>query len=92
MGLGMGLLICTLVRYADDFLCMTRKEEEDAKYILQAIRERFTQFDLALHPEKTPVISFGRRERVAAEREQRRPNTFDFLGFTHYCDRSRRGR
>jgi len=56
------------------------------------IRERFTKFDLVLHPEKTRVISFGRYERQNAERQKRRPNTFDFLGFTHYCDCSRRGK
>jgi RNA-directed DNA polymerase len=82
---------CFLVRYADDFLCMAQYKE-DAQSILQAIRERFAEFDLALHPEKTRVISFGKRERLNAQREQRRPSTFDFLGFTHYCDRSRRGR
>ena len=60
--------------------------------MLQALRERFTQFDLELHPEKTRMISFGRYERRNAQRQQRRPNTFDFLGFTHYCDTSRRGK
>lgn len=82
---------CTLVRYADDFVCMVQHEAE-AQRVLQAIGERFTEFDLELHPEKTRVISFGRRERRVARWEQRRPNTFDFLGFTHYCDSSRRGR
>ena len=82
--------VCFLVRYADDFICMAQYEE-DAQSILQAIRERFAAFDLALHPEKTRVISFGRNERRNARRERRRPNTFDFLGFTHYCERSRRG-
>jgi RNA-directed DNA polymerase len=82
--------VCCLTRYADDFVCMTQYEE-DARSILQAIRERFAAFDLALHPEKTRVISFGRNERRTAKREQRRPNTFDFLGFTHYCERSRWG-
>jgi hypothetical protein len=83
--------VCSLARYADDFVCMVQ-HETDAQYILQAIRERFAQFELALHPEKTRVISFGRNERRNARREQRRPNTFDFLGFTHYCERSRWGR
>ena len=78
--------VCSLVRYADDFVCMTQYEE-DAQSVLQAIRERFAEFDLALHPEKTRVISFGRNERRNAQREQRRPNTFDFLGFTHYWQR-----
>ena len=83
--------VCFLVRYADDFVCMVQYQE-DAQYILQALRERFAQFDLVLHPEKTRVISFGRYERQNARRQRRRPNTFDFLGFTHYCDRSRKGK
>jgi RNA-directed DNA polymerase len=58
---------------------------------MPALRERFAQFDLVLHLEKTRVISFGRFERQNAQRQQRRPNTFDFLGFTHYCASSRRG-
>jgi group II intron reverse transcriptase/maturase len=82
---------CQLVRYADDFLVMAQYQD-DAQYIMQALRERFAQFDLALHPEKTRVISFGRYERQNAQRQQRRPNTFDFLGFTHYCGRNRWGR
>jgi group II intron reverse transcriptase/maturase len=82
--------ICFLVRYADDFVCMVQYQD-DAPRILEALRERFTQFDLVLHPEKTRVISFGRYERQNAQRQKRRPNTFDFLGFTHYCDRSRKG-
>ena len=75
---------CFLVRYADDFVCMVQYQD-DAQNMLQALRERFTQFDLALHPEKTRVISFGRYERQNAQRQNRRANTFDFLGFTHYC-------
>lgn len=82
---------CFLVRYADDFICMVQ-QEQDAQRILQAIRERSAEFDLVLHPEKTRILSFGRNERPKARQEKRRPNTFDFLGFTHYCDVSRRGR
>jgi group II intron reverse transcriptase/maturase len=83
--------VCFLVRYADDFVCMVQYED-DAQYIVQALHERFAQFDLVLHPEKTRVISFGRYERQNAQRQQRRANTFDFLGFTHYCDSSRKGK
>ena len=82
--------VCHLVRYADDFVCLVQYQD-DAQHILEAIRERFAQFDLVLHPEKTRVISFGRFERENAQRQKRRPNTFDFLGFTHYCARSRWG-
>jgi group II intron reverse transcriptase/maturase len=83
--------VCFLVRYADDFVCMIRYQD-DARQIEGALRERFTQFDLELHPEKTRVISFGRYERENAKRQHRRVHTFDFLGFTHFCDRSRRGK
>ena len=82
---------CHLVRYADDFICMVQYAN-DAKHIEQALRERFAKFDLELHPEKTRVISFGRYERENAKRQNRRTNTFDFLGFTHYCDTSRKGK
>jgi RNA-directed DNA polymerase len=82
---------CFLVRYADDFVCLVQYQD-DAQAMLLALRERFTQFDLALHPEKTRVISFGRYERQNAQRQERRANTFDFLGFTHYCGVSRRGK
>ncbi len=83
--------VCFLVRYADDFVCLLQYQE-DAQGIEQALRERFTQFDLTLHPEKTRVISFGRYERENARWQQRRAHTFDFLGFTHFCGRSRRGK
>jgi len=82
---------CYLVRYADDFICMVQYAD-DARRIEQALRERFAKFDLELHPVKTRVISYGRYERKNAEQQNRRPNTFDFLGFTHFCDTSRRGR
>jgi len=82
---------CHLVRYADDFICMVQYKD-DARHIEQTLRERFAKFDLELHPKKTRVISFGRYERENAQRQQRRPNTFDFLGFTHYCGTSRKGK
>jgi len=82
---------CYLVRYADDFICLVQYVD-DARHMEQALQARFAQFDLELHPEKTRVISFGRFERENARRQKRRPNTFDFLGFTHYCGYSRRGR
>jgi len=63
-----------------------------AENIEQALRERFAKFDLELHPAKTRVISFGRYERQNAKRQNRRANTFNFLGFTHYCGMSRKGK
>jgi len=82
---------CFLVRYADDFVCLVQYQD-DARHIERALRERFTQFELELHPEKTRVISFGRYERENARRQNRRAHTFDFLGFTHFCGTSRRGK
>jgi RNA-directed DNA polymerase len=82
---------CHLVRYADDFICMVQYAD-DAEHIERALGERFAKFDLELHPEKTRVISFGRYERQKAKRQNRRANTFDFLGFTHYCGISRKGK
>ena len=82
---------CYLVRYADDFICMVQNVA-DAQYIKHALEERFAKFDLELHPEKTCVISFGRYERENAQRQKRKAHTFDFLGFTHFCGRSRRGK
>jgi RNA-directed DNA polymerase len=83
--------VCFLVRYADDFVVLVQYQD-DAQLILQALRERFTQCDLVLHPDKTRTLSFGRYERQNAQRQNRRANTFDFLGFTHYCAESRRGK
>ncbi|MHC4124713.1 MAG: group II intron reverse transcriptase/maturase [Planctomycetota bacterium] len=82
---------CYLVRYADDYICMVQYAD-DAQGIKQALQKRFTKFDLELHPDKTNVISFGRYERKNAKRQNRRANTFDFLGFTHFCGKSRRGK
>jgi RNA-directed DNA polymerase len=81
---------CHLVRYADDFIIMTHLED-DAKMIIGELRERFAKFELELHPEKTRVIGFGRFEEQKAKRENRKAGTFDFLGFTHYCGKSRKG-
>ena len=80
-----------MVRYADDFICMVQHADE-ARRIVDAPRRRFAKFDLELHPEKTRVISFGRFELEQARKENRRANTFDFLGFNHYCGKNRKGK
>ena len=60
---------------------------------MEAAKERFGGFDLELHPDKTRLIEFGRfAQRDRRLRGQGRPETFDFLGFTHYCTETRRGR
>jgi len=81
---------CYLVRYADDFVCMVQYRQS-ADEIERMLRERFAKFGLSLHPEKTRTISFGRYERQNARRQGRKANTFDFLGFTHFCGLSRKG-
>jgi RNA-directed DNA polymerase len=74
-----------VVRYADDFV-LGFQHRGEAERFLDALRERLATFGLALHPDKTRLIEFGR---YAAERRVRRgqskPESFNFLGFTHYC-------
>ena len=78
-----------MVRYADDFV-MGFEHRSEAEACLEALHERFAKFGLQLHPEKTRLIEFGR---YAAENRQRmgerRPETFDFLGFTHVVAKTR---
>jgi group II intron reverse transcriptase/maturase len=82
-----------MVRYADD-LVLTFSSEEDARRVMAVLPKRFGKFGLALHPEKTRLVSFGKprspSDRVTS-RSSSKPDTFDFLGFTHYWARSRRG-
>jgi RNA-directed DNA polymerase len=81
-----------IVRYADDFI-VGFQHENDARSFLDEMRERLQKFALTLHPEKTRLIEFGR---FAAERRQRRglgkPETFNFLGFTFICGKTRHGK
>jgi RNA-directed DNA polymerase len=80
-----------MVRFADDFTCMFQYEE-DAQRFYQALRKRLEKFNLTVAEEKTKIIRFGRYAAEAARREgEGKPATFDFLGFTHYCGRSRTG-
>ncbi|CAN7677171.1 group II intron reverse transcriptase/maturase [Pararhizobium sp. LjRoot238] len=80
-----------IVRYADDVV-VGFEHEDDARRFLDAMRARLEEFMLSLHPNKTRLIEFGRR--AAAKRKKRgvgKPETFDFLGFTFICGKSRRG-
>jgi len=81
-----------IVRYADDIV-VGFAHEVDARRFWDAMRKRFEEFALSLHPEKTRLIEFGRQ--AADRRDQRglgKPETFNFLGFTHICGRSRHGK
>ena len=81
-----------VVRYADDFVLGFQKQQEAARF-MQALKVRLSKFDLSLHSQKTRLIEFGR---FAAERRSKRglskPETFNFLGFTHICSMTRIGR
>ncbi|MDE3075866.1 MAG: group II intron reverse transcriptase/maturase [Chloroflexota bacterium] len=81
-----------VVRWADDFI-VGFEHWQDAEQFLAELKERFQTFGLELHPEKTRLLEFGRH---AAESRKRRglgkPETFDFLGFTHVCGKTRKGK
>jgi group II intron reverse transcriptase/maturase len=81
-----------VARYADDFI-VGFQHRADAERFLADLRERFTKFGLELHPEKTRLLQFGP---FAAEDRRRagqgKPETFNFLGFTHICGKKRNGR
>jgi len=80
-----------IVRWADDFI-VGFETEQDAHQFLAELRERFASFGLELHPDKTRLIEFGRNaDWTRRRRGAGKPETFDFLGFTHICARTRRG-
>jgi len=80
-----------VVRYADDSV-MGFQHEREAKQFLRALRIRMAKFGLTLHPDKTRLIRFGRyAAQQRKERDERKPETFDFLGFTHCCGQSSHG-
>jgi group II intron reverse transcriptase/maturase len=81
---------CELVRYADDYVCLVQYKD-DATKIREALDNRFNKYKLTLHPDKTRVFSFGRFERGNSQNQNRKSNTFTFLGFTHFCDKTRKG-
>ncbi len=80
-----------LIRYADDFVVCFHNEN-DANRFRHELDERLAKFGLEIAPEKTKVINFGPTAEISARRGGGKPDTFDFLGFTHYCSRTRDGR
>jgi RNA-directed DNA polymerase len=80
-----------IVRYADDFV-MGFQYRHEAERFLGEMKERFDQYGLEIHREKTRLIEFGRFAQAnRAERGEGKPETFDFLGFTHICSRTQKG-
>jgi len=81
-----------VVRWADDFVVGFQHRDE-AECFLAELRERFAKFGLELHPDKTRLIEFGRfAESNRRGRGGGKPETFDFLGFTHSCAKTRAGK
>jgi RNA-directed DNA polymerase len=80
-----------VVRYADDFV-MGFQYRRDTERFLSELRARLEKFGLPLHPEKTRLIEFGRfAARDRGRRGESKPETFNFLGFTHICGRKHEG-
>lgn len=81
-----------VVRYADDFIVGFQHEQEARRFLVD-LRGRLAEYRLELHPEKTRLIEFGARAASDRKRGGRgKPDTFDFLGFTHVCGKTRKGR
>jgi len=81
-----------IVRFADDFVAGCQHREE-AERLLEELRERLTKFGLKLHPDKTRLIEFGRfAQQNRQERGNGKPETFNFLGFTHCCGTDLKGK
>jgi RNA-directed DNA polymerase len=79
-----------VVRYADDAV-LGFEHRREAEAFLEELRERMQKFGLELHPEKTRLIEFGRyAEQNRERRGEGKPETFDFLGFTHMCGKTRK--
>ena len=80
------------LRYADDWVAGFQ-HRDDAERFQRAVDERLGRFGLKLHPDKTRLIEFGRFARDNRSRKgQGKPDTFDFLGFTHCCGKTRKGK
>ncbi len=79
---------CFIVRFADDFVIGFQRED-DARRVMEILPKRFAKYGLEIHPEKSRLLAFGKP--ASNQEVTRGDDTFDFLGFTHYWARSRRG-
>ena len=85
--------VAFLIRYADDFVIGVARED-DARRIMEVLPKRMSKYGLTVHPEKTRLIRFQPEETPDSESkggDSSSPETFDFLGFTHYWGKSRAG-
>lgn len=83
--------VARMIRYADDYTACFQNAA-DANHYMEAMKIRLEQYHLEIAPEKTQLIEFGMFAQSKAKARGERPATFDFLGFTHYCSRSRDGK
>jgi len=80
-----------LNRYCDDFVCCFQSGGE-AKKFGELLKERLEKFGLKISEKKSRIIEFGRHVWEQSQKDGREISTFNFLGFTHYCDRTRKGK
>ena len=81
-----------IVRYADDFVCCFQFKNE-AQEFFQSLKLRLKKFNLEIAEDKTKIIPFGRlAKKLGKHQGNGKPETFDFLGFTHYCGNSKQGK
>jgi RNA-directed DNA polymerase len=79
------------IRFADDAV-LSFQYKGDAERVMEVLPKRFAKYGLTLHPEKTRLVEFGRYAEANAKRQGKKPCTLDFLGLTHICARSRKGK
>jgi group II intron reverse transcriptase/maturase len=80
-----------IVRYADDFACCFQYRDDAEKFYAELI-ERLSKFGLEVAGEKSKILEFGRFAESNMLKRNQKPSTFDFLGFTHYCGKSKMGK
>lgn len=79
------------IRYCDDFVCCFQKKDEAEEFGVM-LRERLSKFGLKVSEKKSRIVGFGRYAQQNAKLRGEKAATFDFLGFTHYCDKTRTGK
>ncbi len=79
---------CFIICYADEFI-IGLESREDARRVMDVLPKRFARYGLAIHPEKTKLVCFGR---PSSDDQSKHNETFDFLGFTHFWAKSRQGK
>lgn len=80
-----------IIVYADDFVCCFQYKE-DAEQFYERLKHRMKHFGLELEESKSRLIEFGRHAEERSRKDGGKPDTFTFLGFTHYCSKNRNGK